>query len=102
MVTPQVERLGRGDAPTLPEVVIKEQTGPKQQTGAAACHLRQDEALRPDNVAGVGQKHFALLQRLANETEFEVLEITQAAVDELRARGRGGAAEIGLLDEQHF
>ena len=47
------------------------------------------------------QQHFALVQRLAHQPEGAVLEIAQAAVDQLGG-GRGGAGgEIVLLDEQH-
>ena len=43
------------------------------------------------------QQHLALDQRLAHQAELVVLEIAQAAMDEL-GRGRGGGAgEIALL-----
>ena len=101
MVAPQIDRLRTGDALPSAEVVVKEQPGAQQQPGAAARHLRQHEALRPDDMAGVGQQHLALLQRLAHEPEFVVLEIAQAAVDELGARRRRGAAQIALLQQEH-
>ena len=86
VVAPQIDRLRTGDALPGAEVVVEEQPGAQQQPGAPARHLRQHEALRPDDMAGVGQQHLALLQRLAHEPEFVVLEIAQAAVDELGAR----------------
>ena len=47
------------------------------------------------------QQHLALVQRLAHQPEGAVLEIAQAAVDQLGG-GRGGAGgEIVLLDQQH-
>ena len=45
------------------------------------------------------QQHLALAQRLAHQPEFAVLQIAQAAVDELRGRRRGAGGEIVLLDQ---
>ncbi len=47
------------------------------------------------------QQHLALIQRLAHQPEGAVLEIAQAAMDQLGG-GRGGAGgEIVHLDQQH-
>ena len=47
------------------------------------------------------QQHFALGQRLAHQAESAVLEIAQAAMDQLGGgRGRAGA-KIVLLDKQY-
>ena len=40
---------------------------------------------------------FAFLQRLAHQAEVVVLEVAQAAVDQLRAGGRGVRGEVVLL-----
>ena len=49
----------------------------------------------------LGQQHLALDERLAHQPELEVLEVAQAAVDELGAVRGGRAAEIAHLGEQH-
>jgi hypothetical protein len=52
-------------------------------------------------VRGDAQQHLALRERLGDEAELVVLEVAQAAVDELGRPRRGGAGEVGLLREQH-
>jgi hypothetical protein len=42
----------------------------------------------------------ALQQRLAHEPEVEVLEVAQAAVDQLRRAARGAGREVGPLHER--
>src|SRR4029079_13267020 len=101
VVPPQIKRLRSWEALPLPEMVIEKQTGAQHQSRPASRHLRQHETLWPNDMSGVGKQHLALLQRLAHQTELEMLEIAQAAADELGARRRGGAAEVPLLDEQH-
>ena len=60
------------------------------------------ELERLDEVRSKRQQPFALAQRLADEAELEVLEITQPAVDEPRRRAAGPGADIAALDEQHL
>ena len=64
-------------------------------------HRRQHEAHRPDEVRRHPQQHLALGQRLAHQPERAVLEIAQAAVDELGRGRRGARAEVVLLQQQH-
>ena len=45
------------------------------------------------------QQPLALSERLPDEAEFAVFEITQPAMDELGARGGSEGAQIGLLDQ---
>ena len=53
-------------------------------------------------MCGAGaQQHLALDQGLAHEAELVVLEIAQAAVDQLAAGGRGVLGEVVLLAQQH-
>ena len=61
---------------------------------------RQHEAHRPDEVRRHAQHHLALDQRLAHQPQPAVLEIAQAAVDELGGSGRRAGGEIVLLDQQ--
>ena len=82
VVAPQIERLRSGNTLPLPEMVIEKQPRAQHQRRPTARHLRQHEALRPNNVSGVGEQHLALLQRLAHQTKLEMLEVAQAAVDE--------------------
>jgi hypothetical protein len=63
--------------------------------------LRQHEALRPNDVRCLSEQYFALDERLTHKAELEVLKITQAAMDELGARGRCSMTEIAHLGEQH-
>src|SRR5262249_53305572 len=62
----------------------------------------QNELQRGDDVRRRPQQYFALGERFGNQTEFVVLEIAQAAVDQLgalRGRVRG---EVVLLEEQNL
>ena len=61
-------------------------TPPKTQ---AALLERQHETHRPDDVRRHGPEYFTLHQRFAHQAEFVVLEITQAAMNELGTGGRG-------------
>ena len=51
--------------------------------------------------AGDAQQDLALGERLGHQAELVVLEVAQAAVDQLRGGRRGRAGEIVLLDQQH-
>ena len=67
--------------------VVQPQAGADQQRRALAFRMRHDEAQRPHDVRRGTEQYFALDQRLAHQVEFVVLEIAQAAVDQL-GRGR--------------
>ena len=56
--------------------------------------VRQHEAHRPDDVRRDPPQNLALDQRLANQPEFVIFEITQAAVNELGRPRRGAAGQI--------
>ena len=47
------------------------------------------------------QQHLALGERLGDQAELVLLEVAQAAVDQLGGRRRGRAGEIAALDQQH-
>ena len=49
----------------------------------------------------VAQQHLAFLQALAHQPELVILEIAQAAVDQLGAGAGGVRGEIVLLHQQH-
>ena len=58
---------------------------------AATLVVWQHETQGPDDVRRHPPEHFALHERFPHQTEFQIFEITQPAMDEL-GRGRGGAA----------
>jgi cell division protein FtsB len=53
------------------------------------------------SVRSAREQHLALGQRLAHQPELVVLEVTQAAVDQLRARRRSVRREVVLLAQHH-
>ena len=61
--------------------------------------MRHDEVQRTHDVRRGGQQHLALHERLAHQREVELLEVAQAAVDQLGA-GRGGmGSKVVLLTQ---
>ena len=64
--------------------------------------MRQHELQRLDDVRREPEQHLALGQRLGDQAELVVLQIAQAAVDQLGAPRRGVRGEIVLLDQQHL
>ena len=61
-----------------------------------------DETQRPDYVGGVGEEHFALLERFPDEAKGVLLKVAQSAVNELGTCRRRAATQIVLLEEQHL
>ncbi len=49
----------------------------------------------------LGQQHFALGQRFANQAQLVVFEIAQPAVHQLAAGGGGVFAQVALFAEKH-
>ena len=47
------------------------------------------------------QQHFALGQRFADQAEFVVFKVAQAAVDKFGAGAGGGAGQISGFQHQH-
>ena len=54
----------------------------------------QHEAQGPGQMRRLGQQHLAFLQGLAHQPELVLLQVAQAAMDELGCLGGGGAREI--------
>ena len=97
----EVEDLGAGEDLAPAEPVVEEQAGAQLPGRAQRVVMRQHEAQRPDQVRGVAQQHLALGERLVHEPQRALLEVAQAAVDQL-GRGRGSRrGEIVLLEQQH-
>ena len=70
------------------------------QRGRMPRHVRQDEPQRPHDVRRDAQQHLALHQRLAHQPELEVLEVAQAAVDQLGAADEVAAARSSFSTQQ--
>ena len=64
--------------------------------------VRQHERQRLDDVRRLPQHHLALGERFADQPEFVLLEIAQAAVDQLGAPLRRGRRDVALLDHEHL
>ena len=71
------------------EVVDRESGAQQGQALAVAAVHRQQHGQGIDQVRGGAQPHPALAQGLADEADLEVLEVAQAAVDELGGRRAG-------------
>ena len=97
----EVDGLRSRQPATPRQMVVEEETGADHPCRAQVAVVRQHEAQRPDDVRGGRDEDLALAQRLAHEPEVVVLEVAQAAVDELGAAGRGVGREVVLLAQQH-
>jgi hypothetical protein len=62
--------------------------------------MRQHEIERPYHVRRDPQQHFAFGEGLGDEAKLVVLQVPQAAVNQLAARRRRGGAEIALLHQK--
>ena len=74
---------------------------PTSRSGRAPSNAGTHERQRPDQVRRQLDHQLALEQRLAHQAEVEVLQVAQAAVDELRRAAAGARGEVGLLDQRH-
>ena len=59
--------------------------------------VREHETQRPDDVGCYAPQHLAFHQGFPDKAELAVLEVTQAAVDQLRGGGRRATREVILL-----
>ena len=83
--------------------VVKGKTGMEQQGRALLPAIdRQQEAERLDEMRRGLDQPSALDQGLAHERKLELLEIAQAAMDQLGRGRRGGASIVALLGEHHL
>ena len=98
-VAGEIDRARRRQNVATAKMIIEKEAEPQDRPGPQAPVMRQNEAQRPDDMGRGLEQHFALDQRFAHQPEFIMLEIAQAAMDEL-GRGRGrGAGKIALLGE---
>ena len=83
-------------------MVVQEQAGAEHPRRTQVRLVRQHERQRLDDVRRLAQQHLALGERFVDQPEFVVLEITQPAVDQLRAPLRGRRRDVALLDHEHL
>jgi len=100
-VAAQVQRLRARQQRAPGQVVVEQQAGADQPRRAHRGLVRQHEAQRPGDVRRRAQQHLALGQRLAHQRELVMLEVAQAAVQQLGRRRRGVRGEVVALDQHH-
>ncbi len=88
-------------APPLPsaKMVVQEQPRADHPARSQFRDVRHDETRRPDQMRRDPQEHLALGERFGDQAKLVMLQIAQAAMNELRGPGRGGAREVVLLHE---
>ena len=88
-------------APRAAEGVVEDHPGAQVRALPDAVLERRQERDRLDEVRRQAvEQQAALAQRLADEPELELLEIAQAAVDQLARPARRARGEVALLDER--
>ena len=96
--------MGAPDPQAAGEVVAPhrrtEDAGDLGGDHAALAEHRDEEGQDPDQVRSVAEQALALGQRLVDEADLALLEVPEAAVDQLRGlRGRS-RREVVPLDER--
>ena len=91
------DRPGQGHVPV--EMIVEPEAEPQHPSRPQVRFVRQHEAQRPRQVGRLGEQHFALLQRLADQAKFIGFQVAQAAMDQFGRAGRGRAGEIVHLAE---
>ena len=81
----QIHALRSGQRRAQVEIVVEHQPESDHPCRSQVRHMRQHEAQRPRDMRRDPQQRFALVQRIAHETNIAVLEIAQAAVNQLAA-----------------
>ena len=81
--------------------VVEVEAHADHAVGPRAVEGGHDEGQRADEVRRELDHQLALEQRLAHEREIEVLQVAQAAVDELARAPRRARGVVGLLDQRH-
>ncbi len=90
-----------GQALPPPQVVVEEEARAQHPGRPQVRAVGQDEAQRPDDVGGLGQQYLAFAQGLVHQAKLAMLQIAQAAMDQLAAGRGGGAGQVGLLAQRH-
>ena len=95
---------GVGDAPVAVEGEGVIEAGGEAEDPAALEAMaigRDRDRQGPDQMRGDAEEEAAGCGRLPEPPEVAVLEVAQAAMDHLEGIGRGGAGEVGPLDQRH-
>jgi hypothetical protein len=79
--------------------VVHVQPDAHRAIGAAAVEGWDQQRQRADEVRRQVDQQLALQQRLANQAEVEVLQVAQAAVDELAGPAGGARGPVALLEQ---
>ena len=96
-VVGQPQRSGWRQETPAAQMIVKKKPDPKHPGGSEIRMMGQHKAKRPHDMGRDSPQNLALDERFANQTKLEMLQIAQAAMDQLArgARGRGG--EIAFL-----
>jgi hypothetical protein len=102
LVPTHIEHGSRRQKLAAAKVIVKEKPEADQPCRAdTALVIGQDETHRPDDVRRHRPENFTLHQRFAHQTKLVVLQIAQAAVNELRRAGRRTRGKIVHLGERN-
>ena len=94
--------MPRHGEPRPGQGVVQHQAGAHVGAVAQAVLQRQQEGRGVDEVRGDGlHEQAALVEGLAHQADVEVLQVPQAAVDELARPARGAGGEVALLHQRH-
>ena len=80
--------------------VVHVQPDPDQPVGMGACEGGHDHRQRSHQMRRQPDHQPSLEQRLADEAEIEILQVAQAAMDELGRAAAGARGIVGLFDER--
>ena len=97
----QVDGGGGRQAGAPGQVVVEKEPRADHPCRSQMRGVRHDEVQRTHDVRGGVEQYLALLQRLAHQREVILLQVAQAAVDQLGAGGGGVRGQIVLLAKQH-
>ncbi len=95
----QVDGFRCRQAAALGEVVVQKKARANHPCRAQVIVVRQHEPQRPRQVRRGSEHDFAFAQRFAHQPEVVMLEVTQAAMDQLGAGRRSVRREIVLFAE---
>ena len=101
LVDDQIERARSRQDSAPAERVIEQEAEPQQERRALRLVDRQDEAQRLHQMRRHPQQHLAFVQRGAHQPQRAVLQIAQAAMNELGGRRRRAGGEVVLLEQDH-
>ena len=97
------QMLLRGNRFRAAELVVEEQAGSGVRAFPPALGQRVEERQRLDQMRRQRrQRQLALVERLTHQAEFQLLEITQPAVEHLRGSARRAGGEVTRFHQRDF